>query len=38
MRHTLNLYFGKKALQYRFDPASFRYRFFSKLVRLTDEK
>ena len=36
MRHNLNLYFTSKALKYKFEPASFRYRFYSWLVRLTD--
>lgn len=36
MKHMLNLYFASKALKYRFEPASVRYRLFSWLVRKTD--
>ena len=36
MRHKLNLYFMSKALKYKFEPASFRYRLYSWLVRKTD--
>ena len=36
MKHMLNLYFASKALKYRFEPASVRYRLYSWLVRKTD--
>lgn len=37
MLHNLKLYFVDKALDTRFEPTGWKYRFFSRMVRFLDK-